>query len=49
MIKAQNNSALNKYVASVSLNGKRLKTPFFKHSDIINGGEIVFIMTNKKQ
>jgi predicted alpha-1,2-mannosidase len=49
IIKAQNNSAQNKYVASVSLNGKLLKTPFFKHKDIVNGGELVFKMTDKKQ
>ncbi|QBN17405.1 GH92 family glycosyl hydrolase [Flavobacterium nackdongense] len=49
IIKAQNNSAQNKYVASVSLNGKRLKTPFFRHADIVNGGEMVFKMTDKKQ
>lgn len=48
IIKAINNSATNKYVASVSLNGKVLKTPFFKHSQIVNGGELVFNMTDKK-
>jgi predicted alpha-1,2-mannosidase len=48
IIKAINNSATNKYLASVSLNGKVLKTPFFKHSQIVNGGELVFNMTDKK-
>ena len=49
VIKALNNSAKNKFVASVSWNGKMLKTPFFKHSEIVNGGELVFKMTDKKQ
>lgn len=49
VITALNNNSNNKYVASVSLNGKLLKTPFFKHSDVVNGGELVFKMTDKKQ
>ena len=48
VIKAINNSAKNKYVSSVSLNGTVLKTPFFKHSEIVSGGELVFKMTDKK-
>lgn len=48
VVKTLNNSSKNKYVASVSLNGTVLKTPFFKHSDIVNGGELVFKMTDKK-
>lgn len=47
VIKAENNSPLNKYVESVSLNGKVLEKPFFKHADIVNGGELIFKMTNK--
>jgi predicted alpha-1,2-mannosidase len=49
IVKTFNNNSKNKYVASVSWNGKVLKTPFFKHSDIVNGGELVFKMTDKKQ
>ena len=49
VIKAINNSPKNKYVASVSLNGRPLKTSFFKHQEIVNGGELVFKMTYKKQ
>ena len=48
IVKVQNNSPENKYVASVSLNGKKLATPFFKHKAIVNGGVLQFIMTNKK-
>lgn len=47
VVKAENNSPANKYVASVSLNGKPLDTPFFKHADIVNGGELIFKMTNR--
>lgn len=47
VVKAENNSPANKYVASVSLNGKPLDTPFFKHADIVNGGELIFKMTNQ--
>ncbi|NDP27234.1 MAG: glycoside hydrolase family 92 protein [Flavobacterium sp.] len=49
IIKTIDNNSKNKYVASVSWNGKVLKTPFFKHSEIVNGGEMVFKMTDKKQ
>lgn len=30
------------YVASVSLNGKRLEVPWFRHKDIVEGGELHF-------
>jgi predicted alpha-1,2-mannosidase len=49
IVKTVNNNSKNKYVASVSWNGKVLKTPFFKHSEIVNGGELLFKMTDKKQ
>jgi predicted alpha-1,2-mannosidase len=47
VVVAENNSPANRYVASVSLNGKPLATPFFKHADIVNGGELVFKMSNQ--
>lgn len=47
IIETKNSSPQNKYVASVSINGKILESPFFKHSDIANGGKIVFEMSNK--
>lgn len=49
IVKAIDNNSKNKFVVSVSWNGKALKTPFFKHSEIVNGGELVFKMTDKKQ
>ena len=41
-----NNSADNKYVKEVKLNGNRLSAPFFSHEDITNGGVLEFTMTN---
>ena len=37
----------NKYVKSVSLNGKPIIDRKIRHSDIMNGGELVFEMTAK--
>lgn len=41
-----NNSAANKYVKEVKLNGKILTTPFFTHSDIVKGGKLEFTMSD---
>jgi predicted alpha-1,2-mannosidase len=46
-ITAKNQSAKNVYVSKVELNGKTLPTPFIKHSDITNGGTLVFYMGSK--
>jgi len=48
---ARNQSARNKYIQSVTLNGRPLREPFIKHSDIANGSTLVFVMgpePNKK-
>ncbi|HLP18796.1 MAG TPA: GH92 family glycosyl hydrolase [Chitinophagales bacterium] len=37
-------SVRNKYIQSVTLNGKKLDSPFLKHGDIINGGKLEFEM-----
>lgn len=42
-----NNSAVNKYVKEVKLNGQKLATPFFTHQDIVKGGKLEFTMTDK--
>jgi predicted alpha-1,2-mannosidase len=44
---AKNSSRKNKYIQSASLNGKALKTPWFSHDDLINGGTIVLEMGEK--
>ncbi|MCG2417720.1 GH92 family glycosyl hydrolase [Aequorivita sp. F47161] len=46
-IEAENISDKNKYIASATLNGQPLKRSFIQHSEIINGGKLVFKMTNK--
>ncbi len=40
-------SVRNKYIQSITLNGKKLDSPFLKHGDIINGGRIEFEMGSK--
>jgi predicted alpha-1,2-mannosidase len=47
-IKAYNNSLENKYIASVTLNGKKLDRLFFEHKDIANGAVLEFTMTAKR-
>lgn len=46
-ILVKHNSATNKYIKEVKLNGKSLNTLFISHQDIINGGKLEFIMTNQ--
>ncbi|WP_080902635.1 GH92 family glycosyl hydrolase [Parabacteroides sp. Marseille-P3160] len=47
VVKAKNLSEANKYVSSVELNGHIIKDFRIKHSDIMKGGELVFVMTDK--
>lgn len=47
IIKTENLSPQNYYIRSVSLNGKPYSKSYIKHSDIINGGNLVFEMSNK--
>ena len=44
---AKNQSLENKYIKSVQLNGKDYEYSYINHQDIINGGSLVFEMTNK--
>lgn len=41
---AKNNSDMNKYIQSVTLNGQPYTKSWISHEDIINGGELVFEM-----
>ena len=43
---AENISDANKYVESVTLNGNVLDRNYITHDEIINGGELHFIMTD---
>ena len=46
-ILVKNNSAANKYIKEVKLNGKVLDTPFINHTDVIKGGKLEFIITDQ--
>ena len=44
----RNLSKENKYVKSVTLNGKPIAGWKIRHEDIVKGGELVFEMVDKK-
>ncbi len=44
VVEAENNSEKNKYIQSVTLNGRLLDQPWFTHDDLINGGVIRMVM-----
>jgi putative alpha-1,2-mannosidase len=46
-IQTVNNSKSNIYIQSATLNGKLLTKPVLKHSDLVKGGKLIFIMGNK--
>jgi predicted alpha-1,2-mannosidase len=46
-VKTSNNSAVNKYIKRVKLNGKVLPSLFIDYADIMKGGTLEFEMTNK--
>lgn len=46
-IEAQNQSDKNVYVKKVSVNGKELNRSYITYSEIMNGGKIVFQMSDK--
>lgn len=47
-IMTENNTDENKYIQSIELNGKPYKYNYIKHSDIMNGGKLVFNMGKEK-
>lgn len=46
-IEAQNQSDKNVYVQKVSVNGKELNRTYLTHAEIMNGGRITFVMSDK--
>jgi predicted alpha-1,2-mannosidase len=46
-VKAPKRDAKNLYIDSMTLNGKTLSRYAIKHSDIMNGGELLFNMTTQ--
>lgn len=47
IIEAKNLSVVNKYVQSISLNGKPYLKNYISHKDILKGGMLVFVMGDK--
>ncbi|MBS0011094.1 MAG: GH92 family glycosyl hydrolase [Bacteroidales bacterium] len=47
IVRAENNSPENIYVSSVSLNGVLIKRNYIRHDEIMDGGTLVFTMSNK--
>lgn len=47
VIEAQNQSDKNVYVQKMLLNGQPLNRLYLTHSDILNGGKLVFVMSDK--
>ena len=45
-IKAEGLSKENKYVESITLNGKPYDLPYITHDDIVKGGELIYKMTD---
>lgn len=48
-IRTKGNSRKAKYIRRATLNGKRLKTPFITHSEIIQGGILELEMSENPQ
>lgn len=46
-INVKNQGDKNVYIRKILLNGKPLNSYFITHADIMNGGEITFVMSNK--
>jgi predicted alpha-1,2-mannosidase len=46
-IKARNVSDSNKYIQSARLNGKAWNKPWFTHEDIVNGGTLELVMSDR--
>lgn len=44
---AHNVSRRNKYVQSITVNGKKIDTPFLRHGDVVSGGQMIFEMGAK--
>lgn len=47
VVRTENNSDENYYIQKIKLNGKDYKKTYINHSDIMSGGEIVFLLGNK--
>ncbi|WMI65173.1 GH92 family glycosyl hydrolase [Aestuariibaculum sp. YM273] len=51
-VETENNSSENKYIQSITLNGKEISKSYIEHKDLIHGGTLQFVMgpqPNKNQ
>jgi len=48
VIETKNNSKENKYIKSISLNGKKYDKFSINHSDLVNGGKLLIELSNTK-
>ncbi len=46
---AKNCSKKNKYIQSATLNGRELKSPFIRHTDIVQGGKLKLVMGDRPE
>ena len=44
VIEAKNTSSKNRYIQSATLNGKELNKFWIKHSELVKGGKLIFVM-----
>lgn len=47
IIEAKNSSKINRYIQSATLNGKALNKFWFRHTELVNGGNLVLVMGPK--
>ena len=47
LVISSNDPAKNKYIGKVTLNGKEIESNFISYSDLMEGGELVFSLTDK--
>lgn len=45
-IEIKNNSSINRYIQSAKLNDLSLNSPWMRHSDLVNGGQLLLIMSD---
>ena len=47
LLRTINNSATNKYIERIELNGTAIQRSYIRHSEIVNGGELTLFMTDE--
>ena len=45
-VETKNNSSENKYIQTIELNGKIIERNYITHTEIMNGGKLIFTMGN---